>query len=130
MDIFWKYTISVFDTVSFWYHNHSCAMKTLSLFSMSCHLCDIERNEKDQPKPVVKHLNLSNKSEQHMVVCCLSINLANSESCQTLLQKKYLFESALKIHMASIDGFNSTNLFLCFPWYNVPTYCIPPFFRI
>ena len=84
-------TIGVFDTVSFWYHNHSCAMKTLSLFSMSCHLCDIERNDKDQSKPVVKHLNLSNKSEQYMVVCCLSINIANSESRQTLLQKKVSF---------------------------------------
>lgn len=53
-------TIGVFDTVSFWYHNHSCAMKTLSFLSMSCHLCDVERNDKDQSKPVVKHSNLSN----------------------------------------------------------------------
>ena len=96
-------------------------MKTLSFLSMSCHLCDVERNDKDQSKPVVKHSNLSNNSEQHMVVCCLSINLANSKSHQTLLQKKYLFTSALKIHMASIDAFHSIYLFLCFPWYHVST---------
>ena len=123
-------TIGVFDTVSFWYHNHSCAMKTLSFLSMSCHLCDVERNDKDQSKPVVKHSNLSNNSEHHMVVCCLSVNLANSKSHQTLLQKKYLFASALKIHMASIYAFHSINLFLCFPWYHVSTNSIPLFFSM
>ena len=54
------------------------------------HLCNVERNDKDAPKPVARHSNLPNHSKQHMAVCGLSLHLGSSESRKTLEQKIYL----------------------------------------
>ena len=42
------------------------------------HLRDVERNDKDAPKPVARHFNLPNHSEQHMSVCGLSLQIISS----------------------------------------------------
>ena len=52
---------------------------------------DVERNDKDASKPVVRHLNLPNHSKQHMAVCGLSLHLGSSECCKTL-EKKFIFQ--------------------------------------
>ena len=51
------------------------------------YLRDVERNDKDASKPVARHLNLPNHSEQRMAVCGLSLHLGSSECCKTLEQK-------------------------------------------
>ena len=47
---------------------------------------EVERNEKDASKPVAKHYNFPNYSEQHIAVCGISLYLSNSESRKTLEQ--------------------------------------------
>ena len=39
------------------------------------HLREVERNDKDAPKPVARHFNLPNHSSQHMTICGLSLSL-------------------------------------------------------
>ena len=49
----------------------------------------IERRRKkwqDVSKPVARHFNLPNRSEQPMEVCGLSLHLGSSESCKKLEQ--------------------------------------------
>ena len=55
------------------------------------HLRDVERNDKDTPKPVARHFNLPNHSKQHMAVCGLSLHLGSSESRKTL-EQKFIFQ--------------------------------------
>jgi len=51
------------------------------------HLRDIERNDKDESKPVAQHFNLPNHSSQHMTICGLSLHQDNTESHKNLEQK-------------------------------------------
>ena len=55
------------------------------------HLRDVERNDKDASKPVARHFNLPNLSEQHMAVCGLSLHLGSLESRKTL-EQKFIFQ--------------------------------------
>ena len=60
---------------------------------------EVERNEKDASKPVARHYDFPNYSEQHIAVCGISLYLSNSESRKTLEQireEKFLY---LKITM-------------------------------
>ena len=50
------------------------------------HLREVERNDKDASKPVVRRFNLPNHSKQHMAVCGLSLHLGSSESRKTPVQ--------------------------------------------
>ena len=43
------------------------------------------------PNQVARHLNLPNRSKQHMAVCGLSLNLGSSESRKTL-EQKFIFQ--------------------------------------
>ena len=38
------------------------------------HLCDVEKDVKNASKPVARHSNLPNHSQQHMAVCGLSLH--------------------------------------------------------
>ena len=55
------------------------------------HLRDVERNDKDAPKPLAIHFNLPNHSEQHMAVCGLSLHLGSLESRKTL-EQNFIFQ--------------------------------------
>ena len=55
------------------------------------HLRDVERNDKDAPKPVARHFNLPNHSKQHMAIYGLSLHLGSSESHKTL-EQKFIFQ--------------------------------------
>ena len=59
---------------------------------------DVERNHKNVSKPVVRHLNLPNRSKRHKVVCGLSLHLGSSESHKTLEQTS-LYQRALFIQL-------------------------------
>lgn len=52
------------------------------------HLRDIERNDKDESKPVVCHFNLANHPSQNMAACGLSGG--NTESRKKSVAKTYL----------------------------------------
>ena len=62
------------------------------------HLHDVERNDKDAPKPVARHFNLPNHSKQHMAVYDLSLHLGISESRKTLDQKFIFHIGTLNPH--------------------------------
>ena len=49
---------------------------------------------KDAFKPVARHINLSDYSEQHMVVCGPSPHLGSSESSKTV-EHKFAFEISI-----------------------------------
>ena len=51
------------------------------------HLRDVERNNMDASKPVATHVNLSDHSKQHMVVCGLSLQMGSLESLKTFEQQ-------------------------------------------
>ena len=55
------------------------------------HLGNVERNDKDASKPVVRHYNLPNHSKRHMAVCGLSLHIGSSKSCKTL-EQKFIFQ--------------------------------------
>ena len=55
------------------------------------HLRDVELNDKDASKHVVRHFNLPNHSKQHMAVCGLPLHLGSSESRKTL-EQKFIFQ--------------------------------------
>ena len=55
------------------------------------HLRDVELNDKDASKHVVRHFNLPNHSKQHMAVYGLSLHLGSSESRKTL-EQKFIFQ--------------------------------------
>ena len=52
------------------------------------HLREVEKDDKNESKPVARHLNLPNHSRQHMAVCSLSQHQGSSESRKTL-EKNY-----------------------------------------
>ena len=49
-------------------------------------LRDVEKDDKNASKPVVRHFNLPNHSMQHMAVCGLSLHQGNTESRKPLEQ--------------------------------------------
>ena len=55
------------------------------------HLRDVELNDKDASKHVVRHFNLPNHSKQHMAVCGLYLQQGSSESRKTL-EQKFIFQ--------------------------------------
>ena len=56
------------------------------------HLRDVEKDDQNTSKPVVRHFkNLPNHSNQHMVVCGLSLHQGSTESRKTLAQK-FIFQ--------------------------------------
>ena len=55
------------------------------------HLRNVELNDKDASKHVVRHFNLPNHSKQHMAVCGLPLHLGSSESRKTL-EQKFIFQ--------------------------------------
>ena len=55
------------------------------------HLRDVEKDDQNASKPVARHFNLSNHSNQHMVVCGLSLHQGSTESRKTL-EQKFIFQ--------------------------------------
>ena len=55
------------------------------------HLRDIEKDDQNASKPVARHFNLPNHSNQHMVVCGLSLHQGSTESRKTL-EQKFIFQ--------------------------------------
>ena len=55
------------------------------------HLRDVEKDDQNASKPVARHFNLPNHSNQHMVVCGLSLHQGSTESRKTLDQK-FIFQ--------------------------------------
>ena len=55
------------------------------------HLRDVEKDDKNASKPVARHFNLPNHSQQRMVVCGLSLHQGSTESCKTL-EQKFIFQ--------------------------------------
>ena len=74
------------------------------------HLRDVERNDKDASKPVVRHFNLPNHSKQRIAVCDFSIHLGSSESRKTP-EQKFIFQIGTLNPPVSTSAFRSTNLF-------------------
>ena len=56
------------------------------------HLRDVEKDDQNASKPVARHFNLPNHSNQHMVVCGLSLHQGSTESRKTLEQKFFIFQ--------------------------------------
>ena len=73
------------------------------------HLRDVELNDEDASKHVVRHFNLPNHSKQHMAVWGLSLHLGSSESRKTL-EQKFILRPALLNPTVSTGAFHSTNL--------------------
>ena len=53
--------------------------------------CDVEKDDQNASKPVARHFNLPNHSNQHMVVWSLSLHQGNTESRKTL-EQKFIFQ--------------------------------------
>jgi len=61
-------------------------------------LRDLEKDDKNASKSVVRQLNLLNNSKQHMAVCGLSLQQGTTESRKTL-ERKFSFQNGtLKPH--------------------------------
>ena len=74
------------------------------------HLRDVEKDDQNASKPVARHFNLPNHSNQHMVVCGLSLHQGSTESRKTL-EQKFIFQ----IGTLNPNGINerfSFNLFI------------------
>ena len=55
------------------------------------HLRDVECNDEDASKPVVRHFNLPNHSTQNMTICGLSMHQGNTESRKNQ-EQKFIFQ--------------------------------------
>ena len=55
------------------------------------HIRDEEKDDKNASKPVARHLNLLNHSEQHMAVCGFSLHQGSTESRKTP-EQKFIFQ--------------------------------------
>ena len=55
------------------------------------HLRDVEKDDQNASKPVARHFNLPNHSNQHMVVCGLSLHQGSTESRKTV-EQKFIFQ--------------------------------------
>ena len=55
------------------------------------HLRDVEKDDQNASKPVARHFNLSNHSNQHMAVCGLSLHQGSTES-RKILEQKFIFQ--------------------------------------
>ena len=62
------------------------------------HLRDVEKNDNNASKLVVRHFNVPNDSKQHMTVCGLSLHQGSTESRKTLVQKFIFQISTLNPH--------------------------------
>ena len=51
----------------------------------------LEKDDQNASKPVARHFNLPNHSNQHMVVCGLSLHQGSTESRKTL-EQKFIFQ--------------------------------------
>ena len=71
------------------------------------HLRDVEKDDQNSSKPVARHFNLSNHSNQHMVVCGLSLHQGGTESRKTI-EQKVIFQ----IGTLSPNGINDRTLFI------------------
>ena len=89
------------------------------------HLHDVERNENDASKPVVRHFNLLNHSKQYMEVCGLSLNLGSSESRKTL-QQKFSFQIGALNLMGINERFSFYWFIRGFSRYHVPNNSVAP----
>ena len=74
------------------------------------HLRDIEKDDQNASKPVARHFNLPNHSNQHMAVCSLSLHQGSTE-CRKTPEKNSFFKSALLILTVLTNAFHSANLF-------------------
>ncbi len=70
------------------------------------HLRDVEKDDKNAPKPVARHFNLPNHSKQHMAVCGRSLHQGSTES-RKFLEQKFSFE----IGTLNPPGINGRSLF-------------------
>ena len=75
------------------------------------HLRDVENNDKEASKPVARHFNLANHSQEHMAVCGLSLLLGNTESRKNI-EEKFIFQ----IGTLSPCGINERFSFLLFSY--------------
>ena len=91
------------------------------------HLCDVEINDKDASKPVVRHFHLPNHSKQDIAVCGLSLHLGSSESRKTQ-EQKFIFQIGILNSHGINERFHSTNsscfLVTILPQQRSSTFCI------
>ena len=87
------------------------------------HLRDVEKEDQNASKPVARHFNLPNHSNQHMAVCGLSLHQGSTE-CRKTPEQNSFFKSVLT------NAFHSTNLFSCFSRYQAPTNSVAAYFCI
>ena len=95
------------------------------------HLRDVEKDDQNASKPVARHFNLPNHSNQHMVVCGLSLHQGSTESRKTL-EQKFIFQIGTLVLILTVltNAFHSTNLFSCISRYQAPTNSVAPSFCI
>ena len=62
------------------------------------HLPDVEKNDKDESKPVARHFNPPNHSKKHMAICGLSLHLAGYDGKPQ--------ESGTKVNLPNPHGIN------------------------
>ena len=93
------------------------------------HLRDVEKDDQNASKPVARHFNLPNHSNQHIVVCGLSLHQGSTESRKTL-EQKFIFEIGLLILTVITNAFHSTNLDSCFSRHQASTNSVAPSFCI
>ena len=55
------------------------------------HLRDVEKDDKDASKPVIRHFNLPNHSKEHMSICGLSLHQGTTDSRKNL-EQRFIFQ--------------------------------------
>ena len=93
------------------------------------HLRDVEKDDQKASEPVARHLNLPNHSNQHMVVCGLSLHQGSTESRKTL-EQKIIFQIGTLIPTVLTNAFHSIYSFSCFSRYQAQTNSVAPSFCI
>ena len=77
------------------------------------YLRDVEKDDKNASKLVLRHFNLPNHSKQHMAVCGLSLLQGSTESRKTLEQKVIFQIGTLNPHGTN-ERFNFIKFLLLF----------------
>ena len=101
------------------------------------HLRDVEKDDKDASKPVVRHFNLPNHSKEHMSVCGLSLHRGATDSRKNLEQRFIfqigtLFKTLFTLfNLAPLSNWHQRTLFIqliysCFSRDQVPTNSVAP----
>ena len=75
------------------------------------HSRDVEKNDTDVSKPVVRYFNLPNHFHYNMAICSLSLHQGDAESRKTF-ENKFIFQlGTLYIYTESMNLSRVINLF-------------------